>query len=138
VLTIANLRKRYGGQVVLDGVNWFVPDGARVGLVGANGSGKSTLLRMIAGEVEPDDGSIVVPKGTTVGYLAQEVFGISGRTVLEQALSAFADISALEAECRRVEHELAEVPAEDPRHDVLMQTYTRLRHEWDTHGSYDM
>jgi ATP-binding cassette, subfamily F, member 3 len=138
VLTISNLRKRYGGQIVLDGMNWFVPDGARVGLVGANGSGKSTLLRMVAGEVEPDDGAIVVPKGTTVGYLAQEVFGVSGRTVLEQALSAFAEVRALEAECRRVEHELAEVPADDPRHDALMETYTRLRHDWDTHGSYDM
>jgi ATP-binding cassette, subfamily F, member 3 len=138
VLTVSNLRKRYGGQVVLDGINWFVPDGGRVGLVGANGSGKSTLLRMIAGEVEPDEGIIAVPKECTVGYLPQEVFGISGRTVLEYALEAFADLRAIEAECRRVEHELAEVRADDPRHDALMHTYTQLRHEWDTRGTYDM
>ena len=111
VLTITNLHKRYGGQTVLDGINWFLPEGARVGLVGANGSGKSTLLRMIAGQVEPDDGSIVVPKNCTVGYLPQEVFGITGHTVLEHALGAFAEVRALEAECRRVEHELAETPA---------------------------
>ncbi len=138
MLTISNLRKRYGSQVVLDGLNWFVPAGARVGLVGANGSGKSTLLRVIAGEVEADDGSVVVPKDCTVGYLPQEVFGLGGRTVLEQALTAFAEVRALEAECRRVEHALAEVPADDPRHDELMATYTRLRAEWDTYGSYDM
>ncbi|MGH3056235.1 MAG: ATP-binding cassette domain-containing protein, partial [Gaiellaceae bacterium] len=138
MLTISNLRKRYGGQVVLDGLNWFVPDGARVGLVGVNGSGKSTLLRVVAGEVEPDDGSVVVPKDCTVGYLPQEVFGLSGRTVLEQALTAFAEVRTLEAECRRVEHELAVVPADDPRHDELMATYTDLRAEWDTCGSYDM
>jgi ATP-binding cassette subfamily F protein 3 len=138
MLTISNLRKRYGGQVVLDGLNWFVPEGGRVGLVGANGSGKSTLLRVVAGEVEPDDGIVAVPKDCTVGYLPQEVFGLSGRTVLEQALTAFAEVRALEAECRRVEHELAEVPVDDPRHDELMATYTHLRAEWDTHGSYDM
>jgi ATP-binding cassette subfamily F protein 3 len=138
VLTITSLRKRYGSQVVLDGLNWFVPEGARVGLVGANGSGKSTLLRVVAGEVEPDDGIVAVPKDCTVGYLPQEVFGLSGRTVLEQALTAFAEVRALEAECRRVEHELAEVPVDDPRHDELMATYTHLRSEWDTHGSYDM
>jgi ATP-binding cassette, subfamily F, member 3 len=138
VLTISNLRKRYGGQTVFDGLNWFVPDTARVGLVGANGSGKSTLLRIIAGEVEPDDGAIVVPKGCTVGYLPQEVFGTAGRSVLEQALSAFAEVRTLEAECRRVEHELAEVPADDPRHEALMETYTRLRAEWDARGTYDM
>ncbi|MFI5396583.1 MAG: ABC-F family ATP-binding cassette domain-containing protein [Candidatus Binatia bacterium] len=138
MLTISNLRKRYGSQTVLDGVNWFVPDGCRVGLVGANGSGKSTLLRLIAGQVEADDGVIAVPKDCTVGYLPQEVFGISGRTVLEQALSAFADVRALEAECRRVEHELAETPADDPRHDALMERYTKLCGEWDTCGAYDM
>jgi ATP-binding cassette, subfamily F, member 3 len=138
VLTISNLHKRYGGQTVFGGLNWFVPDTARVGLVGANGSGKSTLLRIIAGEVEPDDGAIVVPKGCTVGYLPQEVFGTAGHTVLEQALSAFSEVRTLEAECRRVEHELAEVPAADPRHDVLMETYTRLRAEWDARGTYDM
>ena len=138
MLTITNLHKRYGGQVVLGGINWFVPDGARVGLVGANGSGKSTLLRLIAGEVEADDGAIVVPKGATVGYLAQEVFGIAGRSVLEHALTAFADERALEAECRRVEHALAEIPATDPQHDALMELYTRVRSEWDARGTYDM
>ena len=138
MLTVTNLRKRFGTQSVLDGVNWFVPDGARVGLVGANGSGKSTLLRMVAGEVEPDDGVISVPKGCTVGYLAQEVFGVTGRTVLEQALTAFAEVRTLETECRRVEHELAEVAADDPRHDALMEHYTQLRSEWDARGTYDM
>jgi len=138
VLTITNLCKRYGGQTVLDGANWFVPDGCRVGLVGANGSGKSTLLRLVAGLVEPDDGVIAVPKECSIGYLPQEVFGLSGRTVLEQALSAFAEVRALAAECRVVEHELAEIPAHDPRHDALFERYTKLRGEWDTRGAYDL
>jgi ATP-binding cassette subfamily F protein 3 len=137
VLTLSGIRKRYGGQVVLDGVNWFAPDGGRIGLVGANGSGKSTLLRMIAGQVEPDDGEIVTPKDCTVGYLAQEVFGMSGRSVLEQTLTAFAAIHALADECSKVEHELSEMAADDPRHDALMERYTRLRSEWDASGSYD-
>jgi ATP-binding cassette subfamily F protein 3 len=137
VLTLAGIKKRYGGQVVLDGVNWFVGDGARVGLVGANGSGKSTLLRMIAGQVEPDEGDIVTPRDTTVGYLPQEVFGMGGRSVLDQALSAFAEIHALADECSKVEHELAESAADDPGHDALMERYTRLRSEWDARGSYD-
>jgi len=137
VLTLAGIKKRYGGQVVLDGVNWFAPDGARVGLVGANGSGKSTLLRMVAGLVEPDDGQVVTPKETTVGYLPQEVFGMSGRSVLQQAMTAFADIHTLADECSQVEHLLAEAPADDPQHDALMERYTRLRNEWDARGSYD-
>jgi ATP-binding cassette subfamily F protein 3 len=110
VLTLSGIRKRYGGQVVLDGINWFAPNGSRIGLVGANGSGKSTLLRMIAGQIEPDDGQVITPKECTVGYLAQEVFGISGRTVLAQAMTAFADIHALADECSEVEHQLAKPP----------------------------
>jgi len=137
VLTITNLRKRYGGQVVFDGVNWFVADGCRVGLVGANGSGKSTLLRLIAGLAEADDGGIVVPKDTSVGYLPQEVFGLNGQTVIVHALGAFAEVHALEAECRRVEHELADMSGDDPRHDALMEQYARLCNEWDARGAYD-
>ncbi len=138
VLTVGNLHKHYGSQKVLDGANWFVPDGGRVGLVGANGSGKSTLLRLIAGQLEADSGTIVVPKDQTIGYLSQEVFGLEGRTVLEQALTAFADVQALADECRQVEHLLAEVPGDDPRHPALMERYTRLRSEWDARGMYDM
>jgi ATP-binding cassette subfamily F protein 3 len=137
VLTLSNIHKRYGGQVVLDGVNWFVPDKARVGLVGANGSGKSTLLRMIAGQIQPDEGAVVTPRGCTVGYLPQEVFGLSGKTVLAQAMTAFADVHALADECAEVERQLEHMPADDPNHDALMERYARLRDEWDARGSYD-
>jgi ATPase subunit of ABC transporter with duplicated ATPase domains len=66
VLTVSNLRKRYGPQTILDGTNWFVPPGKRVGLVGANGSGKSTLLRIIAGAVATDDGDLALRKAPSV------------------------------------------------------------------------
>jgi len=138
VLTVTNLQKAFGGQVVLDGVNWFVPLGGRVALVGANGSGKSTFLRIIAGEIEADGGTISSPKGTTVGYLPQEVFGLSGRTVLEEAMSAFAHIHEIAGECARLEATLSEMAADDPQHDGLMEAYAAAREAWDAHGSYDL
>jgi len=137
VLTITNLCRSFGSQVVFDHAAWLVPAGARVGLVGANGSGKSTLLRMIAGVEEPDDGVIAVPKGTTIGYLPQEAMGISGRTVLGEALEAFADTLALEQECRELEHALADSSPDDPDHERLLAAYTRARERWDVEGSYD-
>jgi len=120
VLTISNLSKAYRGQRILDGVNWFASDRTRIGLTGMNGAGKSTLLKLIAGQVEADSGEINLPKGTTVGYLPQEGIGVSGRTVFDEALSAFADVHALEAECRRLEEELGAAPVEGPEHDRLM------------------
>jgi ATP-binding cassette subfamily F protein 3 len=138
VLTVTNLQKAFGGQVVLSGVNWFVPLRARVALVGVNGSGKSTFLRIVAGEIEADGGSIVLPKGATVGYLPQEVFGLGGRSVLAEAMSAFEHVHDIAAECERLEAALAEAPADDPAHDALMTAYTAAREAWDTHGSYDL
>ncbi|MBI4514474.1 MAG: ABC-F family ATP-binding cassette domain-containing protein [Deltaproteobacteria bacterium] len=138
MLTVANLQKSFGGQVVLEGVNWFVPTGGRVALVGANGSGKSTFLRIIAGEIEADGGSISTPKGTTVGYLPQEAMGLQGRTVLAEAMAAFDHARGIAAECERLEAALAHTAADDPEHNALMAAYGAAREAWDTHGSYDL
>jgi len=138
VLTVSNLSKAFGAQVVLAGVNWFVPAGARVAVVGANGSGKSTFLRIIAGQIEADGGSISLPRGASVGYLPQEVYALRGRTVLAEAMSAFEHLHAMAEACARLEAALAEMPADDPGHDALMAEYALAREAWDTHGSYDL
>ncbi len=138
MLTVTGLHKSFGGQVVLDKVNWFVPLGGRVALVGANGSGKSTFLRIIAGQVEADGGVISVPKGSDVGYLPQEIMGLGGCSVRAQAMTAFDHAREIAAECRRLEDRLAHSAADDPEHDALMAAYTAAREAWDTHGSYDM
>jgi ATP-binding cassette, subfamily F, member 3 len=138
VLTVSNLSKTYRGQRVLDGVNWFAPDRTRVGLTGMNGAGKSTLLKVIAGQIEPDSGEISLPRGTSVGYLPQEVIGISGRTVFDEAMSAFADLHALEAECRRLEDALGAAPVEGPEHDQLMTAYHDVRERFDGQVRYDL
>jgi ATP-binding cassette, subfamily F, member 3 len=137
VLTVTNLHRAFGGQVIFDGANWSVGDRDRVALVGANGSGKSTLLRMIAGLDAPDDGTISVPRGSTVGYLPQEGLETAGRTVLEEALEAFASVRALECECRALEEKLATTPADHPEHDAVLAAYTHARGRWDAEGCYD-
>ncbi len=136
--TIANLTKAFRGQRILDGVNWFAPERACIGLTGMNGAGKSTLLRMIAGQMEPDGGEIVLPKGASVGYLPQEVIGVSGRTVMTEALDAFADQHALEDECRRLEDALARAPTTGPEHDALMTAYHDVRDRFDASARYDL
>ncbi len=137
MLTVSNLCRWFGAQAVFEHANWSVGDGERVALVGAKGSGKSTLLRMLAGLDEPDDGAISIPRGFTVGYLPQDGLTAGGRTVLAEALDAFADVFTLERECRTLEDALAHTPADDPRHDELLAAYSRARARWDTEGTYD-
>lgn len=72
MLQISNLSKRYGDEVILDGVSFIINSGDRVGLIGPNGCGKTTLFRCIIGEEQPDGGSIVFsPPDLRVGFLAQ-------------------------------------------------------------------
>ncbi len=137
MLTITHLHRRFGSQTIFDGASWFVGEHERVGLVGPNGAGKSTLLRLISGLDQPDDGLIILPRGATVGYLPQEVLGVSGRTVIEEALGAFADVLELERECRRLEQALSEHPPDDPEYASILEAYTAVRERWDHEGSYD-
>src|SRR5262249_43914884 len=131
MLQLAGISKRYGSQIVFDAVSWSVPDGARVGLTGPNGAGKSTLLKVIAGALEPDDGQVAVPRGTLIGYLPQHIIGLSGATVLDHALAAFAELHELERRRETLEHQLATV---DPQHDEyasILDRYTAVCEEWE-------
>src|SRR5881296_2746049 len=137
MLNVSGIAKRYGGQVVLADVTWGIPDGARVGLTGPNAAGKSTLLRIIAGELEPDRGTVAMPRGMRVGYLPQHVLGTRGVSVLAQALTAFADLHALAERRSELEHALATVAPEKPEYAALLERYTAVCEEWDHRGRYD-
>src|SRR5204863_211264 len=111
--------------------------GARVGLTGPNGAGKSTLLRIIAGEVEPDRGTVALPRGARVGYLPQHILGTRGVTVHRHALAAFADLHELEARRASLEHALATVAPESAEYPAVMERYRAVCEEWDHRGRYD-
>jgi ATPase subunit of ABC transporter with duplicated ATPase domains len=72
MLNISDVTVRLGGRTIIDRASAALPTGARVGLVGRNGAGKSTLVKAIIGEIEPDDGSIDMPRRARLGYIAQE------------------------------------------------------------------
>ncbi len=97
MLTISGLTYRIGGRTLLNEAGAQIPAGSKVGLVGRNGAGKSTLLALIRGAAQPDAGSIQLPRGHRLGFLAQEAPG-GERNALETALAADTERAALLAE----------------------------------------
>jgi ATP-binding cassette subfamily F protein 3 len=73
MLSVRNLRKAYGEQVVLEETGFQMSSGERLGLVGRNGSGKTTLFRILTGQERADAGEIVTPKGYRIGHLSQHL-----------------------------------------------------------------
>ena len=74
----------------------MVSQGDRIGLVGKNGAGKSTLLKILAGEQKPNAGGLATPNKITIGYLRQDLEFEEGRTVIEEAETAFEELKVLE------------------------------------------
>jgi ABC transport system ATP-binding/permease protein len=111
VLSIRNLDFSIGGPLLLEQVNLDIGAGERVALVGRNGAGKSTLLRLIAGELKPDDGQIIVAPGMRVARLQQEVPADTHGTVYEQVAAGLGDIGALVTQY----HDLAQEGGDDDR-----------------------
>ncbi|WP_108812677.1 ATP-binding cassette domain-containing protein [Sphingorhabdus sp. Alg231-15] len=110
MLNFSNITVRLGGAVILDGATAALPPGARVGMIGRNGAGKSTLMKAIAGLLEPDDGSVDMPKGARLGYIAQEA-PAGSETPLDTVLAADTERATLLAEAETADepHRIGEI-----------------------------
>jgi ATP-binding cassette, subfamily F, member 3 len=86
MLTISQVTKSFGADVLFEEVSLQVNRGDRLGLIGANGSGKSTLFSLILGRDEPDSGGIHLQKTARIGFLPQENAPVGDETVLELAM----------------------------------------------------
>ena len=117
MLVIENVTYRIAGRAILDGASAQLPAGRRIGLVGRNGAGKSTLLRLVAGDAEPDDGTIAIPARWRVGTVAQEAPD-GDESLIETVLAADEERLRLLAESER-EHEWARAGEIHARLDAI-------------------
>ncbi len=127
MIQLSGLTKAFGDRVLLDTVTWQISDGERVGLCGPNGAGKTTLLRMLAGFDEPDGGLIIRPSGLTVGYLPQDGLTHEGRTLFEEAATAFQPLLDLRAELGHLEERLADPSVPEGEHEAMLVRYSELQ-----------
>ena len=108
MISINNLTVAYGGFTLLNEINFHISESDKIGLVGKNGAGKSTILKLICGLQSPTSGKVAVPGDVKIGYLPQIMEHHRGRSVIDEAMTAFADMFALEDELERITSELSE------------------------------
>ena len=93
---------------MLNDINFHISESDKIGLVGKNGAGKSTILKLICGLQNPTVGKVAVPAGLKIGYLPQIMEHHRGRTVIDEAMTAFSDMFAMEEELERITLQLGE------------------------------
>ena len=124
MINVNNVSVFYGERVLFDNVSFTIGDRDRIGLTGRNGAGKSTMMKIISGLIKtPDGGSVAFPNGSTIGYLHQDMFIPVGKTVIDEAMTAFSEVKELERKIEAVNIELTE------RTDYESDGYMQLIHD---------
>lgn len=129
---IKELKKSYGGRVLFNGCSLSLNKKERVALIGANGTGKTTLFRIISGIESYDSGYIIIEKGSTIGFLPQEIDVIRGSTVLNEVMSYSVEMNNLKTKIEEIEIKLS--MAEQNNHDELLNDYSKLKIRFDEFG----
>ena len=136
ILIADSLSKSFGARLIFKSITFSVGQGERMCVIGRNGEGKTTLLRVLAGELEQDEGSFQVVGKRTFGYLSQDVPTFSG-TVLEEMLSARRDIQDLAVKMKVLEEKMAGAGATaSPELQSIMDDYSRATIRFETMGGY--
>ena len=126
MISATNIFVKYGDRILMDNLNLVIHDRDKIGLVGRNGAGKSTLLKIIANEINPDTGNVTRPTQSSLGFLHQEMDIPTDKTVIEETLTAFDEVKALETRIDEINHEIGE------RTDYESKEYLELLNELST------
>jgi ATP-binding cassette, subfamily F, member 3 len=136
MIQLSSAGKRFGPKLLFDNLDWLVTPRERVGLVGANGTGKSTLLKVLGGMESLDYGSITPARNTTYGYLPQDGLQLSGRTVFDECMSVFSNLSALEQEMEDLAHKMGELDHTSSEYAQVADRYQRISGEFRVKDGY--
>jgi ATP-binding cassette subfamily F protein 3 len=129
LLSISDLRKLYGPDVILDRVGFQLEPGEHVALVGANGTGKSTLLRIIAGLDEYDSGQVSLARNAIVTYVAQEARFESGHSLWDAMMETFAPSINAQKRMRQIEEAITEGRASQGELEEYREVAVLAEHE---------
>ena len=134
ILSCQVICKSFGEKVILNDASFHIEEREKTALIGNNGAGKTTLLRIIMEEISADSGQVVLMKDKKIGYLAQYQEIKGHRTIYEELLSTKQYIIDMEDRMRAAEIQMKHASGEEL--ERLMNTYTRLTHEFELENGY--
>ena len=121
ILACKDISKSYGTDVILEKISFNLEEKEKAAIVGVNGAGKTTLFKIITDAISYDSGQLYIPKGTTIGYLEQNIDIRSEKTIHEEMLSVFESVFKTEEKLREMELEMPNVPQKE--YNSFMEQY---------------
>lgn len=134
ILQCSHINKAFITDVVLSDISFHINEQEKAAIVGINGSGKSTLIKIIMKQLSADSGEVIIAKGTTIGYLAQNQEFESGRTILEEMQNAKPEIPQLEKQLADLSAKMNE--AEDSELENYIKQFDAAQHRFDQLNGY--
>ena len=134
ILSCSSICKSFGSDDILKNASFHIEEHEKAAVVGINGAGKSTLLKIITGELPADSGEVVISKGKTLGYLAQNQDLLSHRTIYDEMLEVKRPVIEMEERLRELEVSMKLADGEEL--EAMMDTYSRLSHQFDLINGY--
>ena len=134
ILSCQNICKAFGEKVILNDASFHIEDREKAALIGCIGAGKTTLLRIIMQELSADSGTVVLARDKNIGYLAQYQDIHGHHTIYEELLTTKQHIIDMERRIRNMEQKMNTVTGDELNR--LMETYTRLTHQFELENGY--
>jgi len=138
MVSVNSLSLYFGGQDIFKDISFMVNKGDKIGLTGKNGAGKSTLLKVLAKDLTPNKGNVSVPNGLIVGFLRQDLEFEDGRTVLEEAQTAFEFLNDVETKMNEANKQLTErTDYESDAYLDIINEFNELEERFRMAGGHD-
>ncbi|PWK11592.1 ribosomal protection-like ABC-F family protein [Tumebacillus permanentifrigoris] len=140
IVSLANIQKYYGANLVLSDISFEIKAGDRVGLIGRNGQGKTTIAKILTGHFKPDGGSLTLRKGTKIGCLEQIPDYQDETSVYDVLARGYSDVRDAQTRMGVLEAQmtLPEVYESESRLQKVLGDYDRLRTAFEQGGGYEM
>ena len=136
MIQLSNINVSFGDKALFKNLGWNIGLNERIALVGPNGAGKTTLFKVALGLMVPTQGQRSCSNGMRTGYLPQEEVVLAGRSVLEEAMSVFADQRSIQEEIDQLSSLMSTMDQDDPELAPVVERYGELHHMFEGFDGY--